>query len=328
MTQPLIITPGEPAGIGPDLVITLAQQSWPAAITVIADPDMLRERAINLKLPLTLHEVDEPASEKHTTGSLHVIPIKTKTTVIAGKLDKTNASYVLETLSLAAAFCLQKKAHAIITGPVHKAVMNDAGIAFSGHTEFFAQQANVKRTVMLFVAEQMKVALATTHIPVCKVAETITPELLRQIIAIMHRGLKNQFGIKQPHILVCGLNPHAGENGHLGLEEIDVIKPALDKLRAQGFRLTGPLPADTIFTPAILKQHDAVLSMYHDQALPVVKYASFGNAVNVTLGLPFIRTSVDHGTALDIAGSGKANTGSLSAAIKLALALTPPSSND
>jgi 4-hydroxythreonine-4-phosphate dehydrogenase len=319
-TSRLLITPGEPAGIGPDITIQLAQLAWDAELVVIADPDLLLARAKEIQLPLSLIEFDpnkEP--EPHQIGTLRVLPVSLSAPVQAGLLNPANASYVIKTLEIAANLCQQKTAAAVVTGPVHKGVMNQAGIAFTGHTEFFANFCRVNHTVMLFVIDQLKVALATTHLPLADVPRAITKDSLRATLRVLHQGLKEQFHIASPRILVCGLNPHAGENGYLGREEIDTITPLLNELRDQGFHLEGPLSADTIFTPKQLEQADAVLAMYHDQALPLVKYIGFGHAVNVTLGLPFVRTSVDHGTALDIAGSGKADAGSLIAATKLAL---------
>ena len=236
-------------------------------------------------------------------------------------MNQENAAYVISCLEQATQYCLKGDAHALVTGPVHKSIINDAGIEFSGHTEFLAHRCHVSHVIMLFVTNQMKVALATTHLPLSQVAQAITTEKLISLLHLLHAELQTRFQIKNPHIIVCGLNPHAGEQGHLGREEIETIEPALNALRKQGLTITGPLPADTVFTEKYLKNADAILAMYHDQALPVVKYQGFGNAVNVTLGLPIIRTSVDHGTALDIAGTGKADAGSLEAAIKLAIQL-------
>lgn len=315
----LLITPGEPAGIGPDITIQIAQQPHSSELVVIADPDLLLQRAKLLGLPLQLVECDlAQAPVLGEPGKLLIIPVKLNAPTQPGQLNPSNAEYVLRTLAIATALCLKQQARAIVTGPVHKGIINQAGLAFTGHTEFFAQHAQVKKTVMLFVVDKLKVALATTHLPLAKVAQAITKESLRQTISLLQQGLQAQFHLSSPRMLVCGLNPHAGENGYLGREEIDIITPVLDEFRAQGYQLTGPLPADTLFTPYHLQQADAVLAMYHDQALPLVKYLGLGHAVNVTLGLPFIRTSVDHGTALDKAGSGQADPGSLRAALKLA----------
>lgn len=315
----LLITPGEPAGIGPDITIQLAQQDFAVEIVAVADPALLTERASQLGLPLSILPCDvNDKPTPHRAQQLKVIPISLKQTVTAGKLNPANARYVLRTLETAATLCLSRQANAIVTGPVHKGVMNDAGIPFSGHTEFFAKVCNVPQTIMLFVVDQLRVALATTHLPLSAVPSAITQEKLAATLRLLNSELQKQFHLNQPNILVCGLNPHAGENGHLGREEIETISPAIAKLREQGLLLEGPLPADTIFTPPFMSRADVILGMYHDQVLPVVKNLGFGHAVNVTLGLPFIRTSVDHGTALDAAGSGKADASSLQAAMKLA----------
>ena len=315
------LPPGEPAGIGPDLVIQIARRR-PAELVVITDPLLLRARAQQLQLPLSISEFfpdKKPSPQQAHT--LTVLPVALRTNVTAGILNPANAIYVLETLQQAASLCEHKLADALVTGPVHKGIMNQAGIAFSGHTEWLAQHAGVKKTVMLFVHEQLRVALATTHLPLAQVPSAITKAELRSTITVLHQALRAQFHLEAPRIVVCGLNPHAGENGYLGREEIDIITPLLDEMRQEHFHLTGPLPADTVFTQKNLKAADAVLAMYHDQALPIVKYIGFGHAVNMTLGLPYVRTSVDHGTALDLAGTGKADVGSLKAALSLALAL-------
>ncbi len=319
----IILTPGEPAGIGADITLAIAQLEWPVELVVVADPELLKQRAHVLGLPLIL----QPYAEQHTPslhqpGRLSIIPVALAETVIPGQLNPANANYVLRTLEIAAEFATTKKVNAIVTGPVHKGLLNQAGINFSGHTEFFADFCHVPKTVMLFIVDQLKVALATTHLPLAAVPAAITENNLRTTLTILHNELKDKFGIEQPRIAVCGLNPHAGEGGYLGWEEIDIIEPCLNELRKKHFNLRGPLSADTIFTPQQLAQTDAVLAMYHDQALPLVKYLGFNHAVNVTLGLPFVRTSVDHGTALDLAGSGKADAGSLEAAIKLAIQLS------
>lgn len=322
MLKRILLTPGEPAGIGPDIVVQAAQLNWQAELVAVADSDLLSSRAKALKLPLKLHTVDiNNPPQEHTPGTLGIIPIQLATPAKAKALQPEHAAYVLKTLHTAAELCLQKHANAIVTGPVHKGIINQAGFQFSGHTEFFADVAKVKQTVMLFVTPVCKVALATTHLPLAKVPKAITKELLQSTLGILKQGFNDLFQQANPHIFVCGLNPHAGENGYLGHEEIDVITPALDELRAQGYHLTGPLPADTIFTKKYLSQADAIFAMYHDQALPVVKYLGFGQAVNVTLGLPFIRTSVDHGTALDVAGTKLADPASINAAITLAIEL-------
>lgn len=325
MAQPLprlLLTPGEPAGIGPDLVVALAQQPLPAALAAVADPLLLQERARQLGLPLRLRLLDpDTAPQAHQPGELQLRPVALRAPAMAGRLDPRNAPYVLDTLRLAAAEVIAGAADALVTAPVHKGVINDAGIPFTGHTEFLAGLCAAPLPVMMLVAGQLRVALATTHLPLREVPAAITRGRLEAVLRVLHQDLRRRFAIAAPRILVCGLNPHAGEGGHLGREEIEVIGPVLDSLRAEGLRLLGPLPADTLFTPRQLAEGDAVLAMYHDQGLPVLKHAGFGEAVNVTLGLPIIRTSVDHGTALDLAGSGRADGGSLRAALELAARL-------
>lgn len=314
----LILTPGEPAGIGPDLAIVIAQSPLAAQLAVVADPDMLAARADRLGLPLRLLPAHAAA---HLPGSLQVHPVETSAPVTPGHLDPANAGYVLHTLRVAARACLHGDADAMVTAPVHKGVINDAGVPFSGHTEFLAELCGAPLPVMLLAAPKLRVALATTHLPLSAVPAAITAEGLAAVLRILATDLQTKFGIARPRILVCGLNPHAGEGGHLGREEIEVITPTLDRLRAEGLDLVGPLPADTLFTPRGLAGADAVLAMYHDQGLPVLKSSGFGEAVNITLGLPIIRTSVDHGTALELAGSGRAEAGSLRAAIDAAIDL-------
>jgi 4-hydroxythreonine-4-phosphate dehydrogenase len=315
----IALTPGEPAGIGPDLTVMLAQQAHDCALVAIADPGLLRERADRLGLPLALRDYDPRHSSASRAGELVVLPVSVAAPVSAGRLDVRNAAYVLQTLERAAQGCLQQEFDAVVTSPVQKSVINDAGVAFSGHTEFFQEKAGVDRVVMMLACPGLRVALATTHLPLKDVPAAITETRLHEVLAILVNDLRRNFGIARPRILVAGLNPHAGEAGHLGREEIDVIIPALKSFGDAGCTLTGPLPADTLFTPKHLEQADAVLAMYHDQGLPVLKYKGFGNAVNITLGLPFIRTSVDHGTALDLAGTGRADSGSLNAALATAL---------
>ncbi|AFI92043.1 4-hydroxythreonine-4-phosphate dehydrogenase PdxA [Pectobacterium parmentieri] len=319
-TPRVVITPGEPAGIGPDLVIALAQQDWPVELVCCADPELLFTRALQLSMPLTLRDYQpgQPAQPQRA-GSLTVLPIATPATVIAGQLNVANSAYVVETLARACDGCLNGEFAALITGPVHKGIINDAGVPFSGHTEFFADRSNCDRVVMMLATEELRVALATTHLPLAAVSAAITRQSLHEVITILHHDLQKKFGITQPQIYVCGLNPHAGEGGHMGREELDVINPALDELRQQGITLIGPLPADTLFQPKYLQHADAVLAMYHDQGLPVLKYQGFGRAVNITLGLPFIRTSVDHGTALELAATGNADPGSFITALNLAI---------
>ena len=316
----IAITPGEPAGIGPDLVVQAAQCERQVPWLVIADKDMLAARALQLNLPLSLDEnLQSPTVQP---GHITVLHTPLARAVIAGKLDTANVPGVLAALDAAIAGCMGGDFSAILTGPMQKSVVNDAGIAFSGHTEYLAEKAGVDDVVMLLMTKAMRVALATTHLPLAQVSNALTQPLLERRLHILNNALRQQFAVAQPRILVAGLNPHAGEGGHLGTEEIDVITPVCERMRNQGINLIGPLPADTLFTPKYLKQADAVMSMFHDQGLPVLKYSGFGEAVNVTLGLPFIRTSVDHGTALDIAGSGKADMGSLLAALEVASELT------
>ncbi len=321
-THRVVITPGEPAGIGPDLVVQLAQRDWPVELVVCADAELLTERARLLGLPLSLREYTPslPAIAQQA-GSLTLLPVALKAAVVAGELNVENGPYVVETLARACDGCLNGEFAALITGPVHKGVINDSGTPFTGHTEFFEERSHVNKVVMMLATEELRVALATTHLPIKAVADAITPDLLRDVITILHSDLQQKFGIRQPHILVCGLNPHAGEGGHMGTEEIDTIIPVLDEMRATGMNLSGPLPADTLFQPKYLDNADAVLAMYHDQGLPVLKYQGFGRGVNITLGLPFIRTSVDHGTALELAGQGKADVGSFITALNLAITM-------
>jgi len=314
----LAITPGEPAGIGPDLVVQLAQKPQSCELVVYADPQLLLSRADQLGLRLSIREFTGEIAGPTAQGELRVRPVQLSHAVTPGQLCADNAPYVLDTLTAAASDCQNGLVDAMVTGPVHKGIINEAGIAFSGHTEFLAHLTQTPRVVMMLATEGLRVALATTHLPLAQVPDAISQASLTEVITILHRDLKQKFGIDKPHILVCGLNPHAGEGGHLGREEIDVIIPVLDSLRSSGFSLEGPLPADTLFTPKYLAHGDAVLAMYHDQGLPVLKYVGFGAAVNITLGLPIIRTSVDHGTALDLAGTGQAGIGSLLTAIAYA----------
>ena len=316
---PIVYTPGEPAGIGPDLVIQLAQQALPWPLVIIADPDLLATRAARLGLPLTIREYPHNQATTHIPGTLNVRPVTLAQPCACGRPDPGNAGYVLDSLRRAVSGCQSGEFAAMVTGPIHKAVINEAGIAFTGHTEFLAELTHTPQVVMMLATPGLRVALATTHLPLSQVSRAITPARLENIIRILQRDLQNRFGLPQPRILICGLNPHAGEEGHLGKEEIEIIEPVLTALRREGFNLDGPLPADTAFTPPRLEQADAVLTMYHDQGLPVLKYRGFGQAVNITLGLPIIRTSVDHGTALDLAGSGQCHTGSLQMAIDTAV---------
>jgi 4-hydroxythreonine-4-phosphate dehydrogenase len=325
MVTRIALTPGEPAGIGPDITVQLAQQARDVQLVAVADPDMLQQRARQLGLPLTVREFAADATPATTAaGCLDVLPVPVHKSVRPGHLDTGNAGYVLDSLRRAVQACTQDGFQALVTGPVHKGVINDAGVAFSGHTEFLAELTHSSMPVMMLVAGHLRVALATTHLALADVSKAITAGRLEQVMRVLHHDLRSRFRIAEPVILVCGLNPHAGEGGHLGREEIDVIAPVLEQLRAEHMQLLGPLPADTLFTPRYLEQADAVLAMYHDQGLPVLKYAGFGHAVNITLGLPIIRTSVDHGTALELAGTGQAEAGSLQAALALAVELATP----
>lgn len=314
----LIMTAGEPAGIGPDLAVMASQKEFDCRLAVCADPALLTERADRLGVDVSIVEWRK---QVHKVGRLAVIPVMLNTAVKAGQLNTANASYVLNTLQRAAHGCLQGEFDALVTGPLQKSVINDAGINFTGHTEFLAELSGTPRVVMMLATDTLRVALATTHLPLRDVSAQITKELLSEVLLILHHDLQTKFNLQQPRIAVCGLNPHAGEGGHLGTEEIDVIEPVVKALRMQGLSVIGPLPADTVFVPRHLEQADVVLAMYHDQGLPVLKHAGFGNAVNITLGLPFIRTSVDHGTALELAGSGKIETGSLLQAINMAISM-------
>ena len=325
MTIRLAITAGEPAGIGPDLCVQLAQQKHAQQLVVIADPQLLTERAEQLGLPLTVRLLDPTTTpEVASSGELWVYPVTLKQAACAGQLNKINADYVLETLRIAAQGCLDGWWQGIVTAPVHKGVINEGasdlpeGTGFSGHTEYFRDYCGVKEVVMMLATSDLRVALVTTHLPLRDVADAITAERIKRVSRILHQDLKTFFGLAQPRILVAGLNPHAGEDGHLGREEIDTITPTLNELRDEGLNLIGPLPADTLYTPKLLENADATLAMYHDQGLPVLKFHGFGRAANITLGLPIIRTSVDHGTALDLAGTGQADCGSLATAIEVA----------
>lgn len=317
----IAITPGEPAGIGPDLVVQLAQQPWQAQLVVFADQDMLMHRAKHLGISLTLTPYEHGNDQLQAVGELFIVHIPVAVEVVMGELNSENGQYVVETLRKACKKNMDGEFDAVVTGPVHKGIINQAGISFSGHTEFFANESNTNDVVMMLSTEGLRVVLATTHIPLAYVAKAITKERLHKVIHIVHTDMKLKFGVEHPHIFVCGLNPHAGENGHLGREEIDIIIPALDALREEGIKITGPLPADTMFQPKYMEQADAILAMYHDQGLPVLKHKGFGKSVNITLGLPFIRTSVDHGTALDLAGTGQADKGSFEFAMNKAIKL-------
>lgn len=317
----LAVTPGEPAGVGPDLVVQAAASDHPAQLVAVADPDLLAARAARLGIALSLQPFDPSLPRlSHRAGRLPVLAVPLRRPAEPGHLDPANGRYVLDTLAAACDGCLDGRFDALVTGPVHKGVINDAGLPFTGHTEFLAERC-AAHPVMMLMAPGLRVALVTTHLPLARVSAAVTREGLEQVIRILVRDLRDRFRIDAPRILVCGLNPHAGEGGHLGREEIEVIEPVLKRLRSEGMHLVGPLPADTAFVPARIGAADAVLAMYHDQGLPVLKHLGFGQAVNVTLGLPIVRTSVDHGTAIDLAGTGRADPGSLRAALASAAEL-------
>ncbi len=313
----LALTAGEPAGIGPELCLQLALEECRPGIVVVACKHLLQARAQQLGLAVELEDWKPGSPATTAPGRLSVMHVEGLVSTDAGRLDPANSAYVVETLRIAARGCLEGTFDGMVTAPVHKGVINNAGIAFSGHTEFLQELCGVERVVMMLATEELRVALVTTHLPLKDVSAAITAERLTQVARILDADLRRFFGLEHPRILVAGLNPHAGEGGHLGREEIDVIEPTLEKLRQEGITLTGPLPADTLFTPHWLEQADAVLAMYHDQGLPVLKFQGFGRAVNITLGLPIVRTSVDHGTALDLAGTGRADAGSLHTAIRV-----------
>ena len=318
----IAITAGEPAGIGPDLCVMLAYKKLNANIVVIADTNMLKTRAAQLELALKIIPYVKNTTQQHLgDGTLTVLDELLGSEVIAGKLNVLNSQYVLNTLTVACLGCTDNTFDAMVTAPVHKGIINDAGMAFSGHTEFLAELTKTPQVVMMLVGGNMRVALATTHLALKEVPAAITQQSLETTIRILHSDLIDKFGLINPRILVAGLNPHAGEDGYLGMEEIEIINPVLEKLRTEGMQLIGALPADTLFAKHHLNTADAVLAMYHDQGLPVLKHASFGDGVNVTLGLPIIRTSVDHGTALDLAGTGRIEIGSMLTAIELAITL-------
>ena len=318
----IAITSGEPAGIGPELCLRLVERDFPAQLVVLADRTLLAARAKavgisgdGLKLRDWIHG---QVSQKGTLDVLHQ-PLSVLS--LPGRLDPANANYVLQLLDRALDGCRSGEFAAMVTAPVHKGVINDAGVPFTGHTEYLAEKTNTPQVVMMLAGSNLRVALATTHLPLKDVAAAITQESLEATLRILHTDMRSKYGLANPRILVAGLNPHAGEGGYLGMEEIEVISPVLERLRGEGMRLIGPLPADTMFTPPMLEQGDCVLAMYHDQGLTALKYASFGNGINVTLGLPIIRTSVDHGTALELAGTGRADPGSLFVAVEQAIAM-------
>jgi len=319
----IAITPGEPAGIGPDLAIINALDDINANLIYFADPDMLAARALELNIEvniISLSSLDNiPSPQKNT---MLVFPVKLSVPCKTGILNPINAQYVIDSIRLAVESQQQNKTQALMTGPIHKGVINDAGIKFSGHTEYLAELTSATPVMMLAAEkEKLRVALVTTHLPLNQVSEAINKKVLQQVITTLHSDLQSKYGISEPRILVCGLNPHAGENGHMGMEEIETIEPVLKSLREDGMNLIGPLPADTLFTPKYLEQADAVLAMYHDQGLPVLKHVGFGHAINITLGLPIIRTSVDHGTALDLAATSNIDSGSYKAALDSAIFL-------
>lgn len=319
----LIVTSGEPAGIGPDLCLAIAENDWPCDVVIAADMELLKQRARQLQVSIQLSPyAASEARPSHVRGSLRVLHVPTAVPVQTGVLNPANARYVLSLLNAAAQGCLSGEFDAMVTAPVQKSTINEAGVPFSGHTEYLAEQTGGAYPVMMLANNDLRVALATTHLPLQQVSAAITEELLSRVIHILDHDLRTRFDIASPRILVCGLNPHAGESGHLGREEIEVIVPTLQRLRKEGLNLIGPAPADTAFTPHMLKQADAVLAMFHDQGLPVIKFAGFGDAVNITLGLPIVRTSVDHGTALALAGTGQADASSLAAAMQMALRMT------
>jgi 4-hydroxythreonine-4-phosphate dehydrogenase len=318
----IVVTTGEPAGCGPDLALAAALSDWPCELIFAGDPEFIAARAAALSVGIDIRDWRaDPAPVAHRAGTMPVLARPLARPAVAGRPDPGNARYVLGLVDDAFEGCLAGLFAAMVTAPVQKSSINDAGIAFSGHTEYLAQKSGSPRPVMLLVADRLRVALATTHLPLADVPRHVTRESLGKTLDVLHAGLASAFNLERPRILVCGLNPHAGEGGHLGREEIDVIGPAVADAQARGIAATGPAPADTAFTPAALSATDAVLAMYHDQGLPVIKHAGFGRAVNLTLGLPFWRTSVDHGTALDLAGTGRADAGSLFEAIGLALQL-------
>ena len=314
--KPLLVSSGEPAGVGPDLCLTLAGSALP--IVVLCDKSLLAKRAKQLGLSIVLVDYQEGNPPASAPNQLTVLSIPCSADVVTGQLNPKNAIYVLKMLTAAAARCISGEFSALITAPVHKAVINQAGFVFTGHTEFFANYFNAAQVVMMLACPAMKVALITTHLPLKNVADAVTESLVVTVITQLYIALQHDFGILAPKIYVAGLNPHAGEGGYLGREEIDVITPALIILKHRGIDVQGPMPADTMFTPRNVQTCDAFVAMYHDQGLAVLKYAGFGHAVNITLGLPIIRTSVDHGTALELAGTGLVDAGSLLAAVDMA----------
>ncbi len=320
----IALTSGEPAGVGPELCVAIAQRQLPGEVVCLADRELLESRAKRVGLPLAVRPYEPSRFQAHDPGTLSVCHIPLRTESTPGRLEVRNAGYVLALLDRAIEGALAGEFDAIVTAPVHKGVINDAGVAFTGHTEYLAERTGVSRPVMMLTTGELRVALATTHLPLKAVSDALSIESLCETAAILDRDLRRRWGIEAPRIAVCGLNPHAGESGHLGDEETRVIGPAIERMQQSGIRATGPLPADTVFVPGVLARYDAVLAMYHDQGLPVIKYAGFDRAVNITLGLPIVRTSVDHGTALDLAGTGRADAGSLVAAVEAAVRLAQP----
>ena len=318
----IVITSGEPAGVGPDACVSLAQRDWEADLVVAGDVELLGATAEALGLPLTLERYDPTRLPKpHRSGTLQVMHIPTRCQVVPGQPDVRNAAYVIEMLDRACDGCTNGEFAAMVTAPVQKSTLMDAGYRFSGHTEYLAERTRAALPVMLLINDQLRVALVTTHLALSDVPHAITRDRLRSTLRIVNMDLERHFSLQPPRIAVLGLNPHAGEGGHLGREELDIINPVIEELKVEGMNLQGPIPADTAFTARFLKTVDVIVAMYHDQGLPVIKHVGFGNAVNMTLGLPILRTSVDHGTALKLARSGKADTGSLSAAVALAIDL-------
>jgi len=324
----IVVSSGEPAGIGPDICLKIAQRDWPCDLVVAADLAMLVERAALLDLRVTCEEwtpgprgqqEKEPPRQPHRAGTLRVLAVPAAVGVEPGRPNTANGRYVLQVLDRSISGCTRGEFDAMVTAPVQKSLVNDAGVKFTGHTEYIAERTSTPLPVMMLIADRLRVALATTHLPLVAVPGALSIERLVAILGVIDKDLRRRFGFTRPRILVCGLNPHAGEGGHLGREEIDIIAPAIQRARSMEIDATGPVPADTAFTPRSLAGADVVLAMYHDQGLPVLKYAGFGNAVNITLGLPIVRTSVDHGTALALAGTGQADEGSLEAAIHHAL---------
>ncbi len=324
-SAPLVITAGEPAGIGPELCLALAKRNDLPAFVVVSDPSLLRSRAAQVGLDITVTEVapEGPVPPGAAAGELRVVPFPFPAATKCSEPRTANAQILLDGLRHAVDGCLQGRYRALVTAPLHKGIINDAGIPFSGHTEFLAECSNAAVPVMMLVAGELRIALVTTHLPLRDVPDAITAGRLRDVLRVLLHDLRNRFGIAAPEVVVCGLNPHAGEGGHLGSEDTGIIAPVVAEFAAQGQHVRGPLPADTAVTPAA-GHNDAILAMYHDQGLPVLKYAGFGKAVNITLGLPIVRTSVDHGTAFDLAGTGTADPGSLVAAVEMAAKLTEP----